>query len=168
MDQLVSKSGKSRWGEKTPAHVFHIDLIDEVFPEAQFIHIIRDARDVVRSLQNVEWSPRRIRWSVGRWTDSVAAGRSAGRRLGTGRYLEVRYEALTREPRKVVEDICSFLCEPFSESMLEFHRPENNSWGITSMGIQNKPLNRYRKLSLTERMVLWMEAGHLMRELGYR
>ena len=64
---FVSKAGKPRWAEKTPAHVFHMDLIHEVFPRAQFIHMIRNGRDVVRSLQNMAFAPREIRWSSRRW-----------------------------------------------------------------------------------------------------
>ena len=167
MGQFVTRAGKRRWGEKTPAHVFHMGLIDEVYPGSQFIHIIRDGRDVVRSLQSVDWSRHDVRRSVRRWTVSVAAGRDAGRRLGPERYTEVRYEELTAGPRGVVEGLCSFLGEPFAESMLEFHRPENNSWGLSLDRIQKGPVNRHRGLSLYERLVVSREATGWLKELGY-
>jgi hypothetical protein len=167
MGGFLARSGKSRWGEKTPAHVFHMRLIDEVYPGSQFIHIIRDGREVVRSLQNVEWSRHDIRWSVSRWTESVAAGRSAGEHLGPTRYLEVRYEELTRDSRGTVERLCSFLGEPFSESMLEHHKPENNSWGLSLEANQRGPVNRYRGLNAYERLVLYWKAAPWLKELGY-
>src|SRR6516162_426651 len=72
---FAAKSGKRRWAEKTPAHIHWIDLIHEVFPGAQFIHMIRNGYDVVKSLQNMNWAPRRIRWSTQTWVASVRAGR---------------------------------------------------------------------------------------------
>ncbi|HKO60953.1 MAG TPA: sulfotransferase, partial [Pyrinomonadaceae bacterium] len=38
--------GKSRWGDKTPAYCLHMRDIERILPEARFIHIIRDGRDV--------------------------------------------------------------------------------------------------------------------------
>ncbi len=63
IERFATEVEKPRWAEKTPAHVFHMDLIHEAFPRAQFIHMIRNGRDVVRSLQNMAFAPRKIRWS---------------------------------------------------------------------------------------------------------
>ena len=166
---MVSQSGKPRWGEKTPSHVFHLDLIDEVFPEAQFIHIVRNGKDVVKSLQNVGWATGGIRWSVRRWVDSVNAGRASGEKLGKGRYVEVRYEELTSKPEMVLPKLCEFLGESFFPQMLEFNRPENNSWGLNAETIRTQPVNKrhYRELTLFERIILKAKAGSLLRELGY-
>src|SRR5258708_2945408 len=38
--EFGSQSGKSRWAEKAPAHVHHMAFIREVFPDAQFVHMI--------------------------------------------------------------------------------------------------------------------------------
>lgn len=168
MGHLVARTGKRRWGEKTPAHVFHISLIDEVYPGSQFVHIIRDGRDVVRSLLNTPWAPGGVHWCACRWRDSVTAGREAGDRLGPARYLELRYEELTSTPRPVLERLCAFLGEPLAESMLEFHKPENNSWGLATRGIQKRPINQYRQLRLHEKLRLQWDAGGLLKQLGYR
>jgi hypothetical protein len=166
--QFASKVGKPRWAEKTPAHVFHMDLIHEVFPRAQFIHMIRNGRDVVRSLQNMTFTPRQIRWSSRRWVDSVKAGRDFGRKLPADQYCEVRYEDLIRQPRSAIEHLCGFLGEPFSPRMLEFHKPENSSWGKQEQPLQDKPINKYRELSFVERAVFSWVASPLLKELNYR
>ena len=118
MTTLTAGSGKPRWGEKTPAHVYQMDLIHEVYPKAQFVHILRNGRDVVRSLQNVEWSPREIRWSVNRWKSSIEAGRSFGSQFPEGLYTEVRFEELTNNPESSARSLCEFLNEPFVPEML--------------------------------------------------
>jgi hypothetical protein len=167
MSRLISASGKPRWAEKTPAHVFCIDLIHEIYPNAQFIHIVRNGRDVVRSLQSMPWAPREIRWSCHRWVASVAAGRDAGRRLPKELYTEVRYEDLTREPESTIRQLCDYLGEPFEPRMLAFHDPANNSWGVASEPIKPRPVNKHRDLSLMERVVFAHMSKATMHELGY-
>lgn len=165
--RFAAACGKSRWAEKTPAHVFHMDLIHEVFPGAQFIHMIRNGRDVVRSLQNMPWAPRQIRWSARRWVDSVRAGRDYGRRLPAGQYTEIRYEELVAEPEQTIRRLCEFLGEPYSERMLAFHEPANNSWNYPFRPLEPGPISTYRPLRLVEGLVFRRYAGILMRELGY-
>jgi hypothetical protein len=53
----AERSGKSRWGDKTPDYVLHISDIAETLPEAHFIHIIRDGRDVGLSLRQCWFAP---------------------------------------------------------------------------------------------------------------
>lgn len=165
--RFAAACGKSRWAEKTPAHVFHVDLIHEVFPDAQFVHMIRNGRDVVRSLQNMSWAPRRIRWSVRRWADSVRAGRAHGARLPPGLYTEVRYEDLVAQPEGTLRRLCDFLGEPYAEQMLAFHDPENNSWHYPFEPLKPGPVNVYKPLGPLERLLFRRYAGGLMRELGY-
>jgi hypothetical protein len=162
-----SKTNKSRWAEKTPAHVHHIRLICELFPDAQFIHMIRSGYEVVRSLQNMPWAPRRIRWSIGTWVDSVHAGREAAQALRPSQYTEVRYEDLTREPEQLLRQLCDFLGEPFAPQMLEFHKAEKNTWKADLKPIQKKPVNTYPDLGFWHRLIFSHRAGPLMRELGY-
>ena len=169
MSRLVQESQKPRWGEKTPAHVFQIELILEIYPKAQFIHIIRNGNDVVKSLQNVTWAPGGIRWSVQRWIDSVTAGREATKKFGQDKCHEVRFEELTANPNTSLRTICSFLGEQFSDTMLDFHRPEKNSWGLGGQEIQKSSINqhKYRELNFVERFLLKKRAGDLLNELGY-
>jgi hypothetical protein len=168
LERFGARSGKARWAEKTPAHVHHVDLIREVFPDVQFVHMIRNGYDVVKSLQNMPWAPRRIRWSTQTWVASVRAGREAGARLPGGCYTEVRYEELIRQPRETLERLCNYLGEPFAPQMLAFHEPQRNSWKASLQPLQNRPVNEYQHLGLLERLQFAWSAGRLMRELGYQ
>lgn len=167
MRRLTFATGKHRWAEKTPAHVFHMQLIHEVYPNVRFIHIIRNGKDVVRSLQRMKWAPRKIKWSCTRWVESVLAGRSAATVLPIESYAEVRYEDLIAEPEREVRNICSFINEQYFPQMLAFHEAANNSWGIQSHPIETKPVNTYPELSLFERWVFTLIGGRLQRELNY-
>jgi Sulfotransferase family len=82
--------------ERTPWHVYHLDLIGAVYPDAAVVHIIRDGRDVARSLLSQEWGPTRMADAAEEWRSAVAAGREHGAHLA--RYLEVHYEVLLADP----------------------------------------------------------------------
>lgn len=167
MQKLTSQSGKPRWAEKTPAHVFHINLIRDLYPEAQFIHILRNGRDVVRSLQSMPWAPRQIRWSCRRWVESVRAARDASHELPASQFFELRYEDLVNDGKQTVQQLCQFLNEPFTDQMLEFDKPQNNSWGIKQQPLSSKPVNQHRQLTFVERAVFSRIASKMLKDLGY-
>ena len=113
--------GKPRWGDKRPAYYAFMDELDHLFPDAQFIHLIRDPRACVESLKRQEWYPDEAAPCLAAWVHAVRSASRSGRKLGPHRYLEVRYEELVSEPEKVSRQICDFLDEPFDEQMC---RPE--------------------------------------------
>lgn len=169
MNKLTGGSDKKRWGEKTPAHVFHTDLILEVFPKAKFVHIIRNGRDVVKSLLNVHWGPKEITWSTSRWRDSVKAGLQAREKWGSEVVYEIRYETLISQTEECVASLCDFLGEVYSEDMLNFHDPKKNIWQRKEKPVSETPINshNYRELSLRERIHFKANASELMNLLGY-
>jgi hypothetical protein len=112
--------GKTRWGDKTPGYVRHIAGLARLLPEAHFVHIIRDGRDVALSWLDVPFGPESISEAATRWRKDVRAGRRAGRRQAADRYIEVRYENLVRRPERVLRRICDFVDLPFDQDMLDY------------------------------------------------
>lgn len=115
--------GKSRYGDKTPEYVCSIGPIAHLLPEARFVHLIRDGRDVARSLATpgIGFGIPDVGHALLFWEQRVAAGRRQGRRLGPGRYREVHYEALLEDPGSTLRDLCEFLDLDYQPSMLSFH-----------------------------------------------
>ncbi|MDP8959746.1 MAG: sulfotransferase, partial [Actinomycetota bacterium] len=145
------------------------------FPEAKFIHVIRDGRDVALSYLWVAWGPRTLWEAARKWRRDVSAGRRHGASLGPERYLEVRYERLVAEPRRVLELVCDFAGLSFDERMLAFHtharlqgRPE---WRGFHASVTKPVTGGLRDWStqMPEQQVLAFEAvaGGLLEELGY-
>jgi hypothetical protein len=119
---FATRHGKRLYGDKTPGYVNHLDLLGGLFPEAKFVHILRDGRDVALAyLDRPEWGPRTVAEAAYYWRTRVQRGHLSGRRLGQERYREVRYEALIDDPEATVSEVCTFLGLGFAPEMLSYH-----------------------------------------------
>lgn len=111
--------GKQRWGDKTPHYVNHVPRLLELFPDAQFVHVIRDGREVAASVYAQGWADS-VSAAAAFWHRTVADGR-AWLWLGPGRYHELRLASLISSPEETLVELCRFLGEPYSPQMLEYH-----------------------------------------------
>lgn len=107
---------KPLWGEKTPAHVFHIDQLRAWFPGCSIIHIVRDPRDMASSLVRMPWSNRSVLSAARTWAQSNAAGRAAS---GSDDYLLVNYEELAASPETALGKICRHIGVAYDPLLLE-------------------------------------------------
>lgn len=164
MRHFACQQGKSRWAEKTPQHVLHISTLAELFPQAQFIHIIRDGRDCAASFHR-RWK-RTPALTIRRWRHAVREGRKQGERLGPRRYLEVHYERLTEDPEQWMRRICAFLDLPFHPEVLKSSWPQSDRRGKEDTIRPNA--DRWRSyFSAREVRRLEAIAGHTLAEMGY-
>jgi hypothetical protein len=116
----AARFAKPRWGDKTPLYCLHLSAIGEMLPEARFIHVIRDGRDVALSLREMWFSPgSSMEIQAEQWQRCITAARRHG--LGSGRYLEVRFEDLVAQTAPVLRAICEFIDLPWSPAMLDYH-----------------------------------------------
>ncbi len=111
--------GKGRWGTKNPKALLHVAELAIVYPDAQFVHVIRDGRDSASSQARVH--DRSVVQGALLWRTGMRTGRRAGSRLGPDRYLEVRLEELLSSPEEQIRRMCAFLGEDFDQSLLHFH-----------------------------------------------
>ena len=114
----AERHGKPRWGDKTPTYVFTMREIEDLLPEARFIHVVRDGRDVVVSLRRVWFGPKDIDEIAEWWASRVVAARRQGEQLHC--YMELRYEDLVQEPAAVLEHVCEFLELDWDPAMLRY------------------------------------------------
>lgn len=144
-----------RLGEKTPRHEKRLARILEVFPDAKIIHIYRDPRDVVASLQREPWMAGQSVQRVARHVrGTLARQRAAARQLGPDRYAVIRYESLVAQPERELRRLCAFLGETFCEEMLRFHEraepgylPSEAAWKhLTMAPLDPSRHGRYRTL----------------------
>jgi hypothetical protein len=114
--------GKTRYGDKTPGHAADMEVLARVLPEAHFIHIIRDGRDVALSLSEVSWGPADITLAAEKWVSELRRARKRAHGLARGTYMELRYEDLVAEPEPVLRKVARFVDLPWDEAMLAYHR----------------------------------------------
>jgi hypothetical protein len=115
----AASRGKRSWGDKTPDYIDHLPLLERLFPNARFVHLVRDGRDVALSTLDLARLHTHAA-SVGYlWSRQVREARKVGRELGPERYLEVRYEEFVDDPAPVLRRLCAFLSLPFDEAMLQ-------------------------------------------------
>ena len=112
--------GKPLYANKTPIHVLRMPALLELFPDARFIHVIRDGRNVGLSFLDSAFGPESIVGCALRWRRYVSRGITSGPRLGDGRYLEIRYEDLVRDPATTARTVCGFIDVPFDDRMLKY------------------------------------------------
>jgi len=128
---MAMHAGKPRYGNKTPKHVLSMPVIATLFPEAVFIHVIRDGRDVALSFLEKDFGPNTITQAAQEWKRLVTRGRRDGRRLGSRRYREIRYEELIADPERVLRSVCDISQLAFDATMLEYYvRAEEVRSGI--------------------------------------
>lgn len=118
MEAHAAKEAKRRVGEKTCDHLFVVDEILREFPEAKVICIIRDGRDVVRSI-SAAWGMRMWSALCRQWIDFARRARALQRRLPPDRFTMVRYTDLMREPEREMRRLCAFIGEEFEPAQIE-------------------------------------------------
>lgn len=174
--QKAAQQGAERWGDKTPSYVLYIPILNEIFPTAQFVHLIRDGRDCALSAQK-KWGDKRwymdSYYLLKNWIRHVERGRQAGRKLEPGRYLEVKYETLVQKPEPTIRRICDFLGEEFVPGMLDHTRlardeirPGGHIEVLAPISVSS--VQRWKtQMSLFDRKLADRIAGPTLASLGY-
>ena len=115
----AERRGKQRWGDKTPYYSFVMRVIQRHLPEASFVHIVRDGRDVALSMVPLGFGPNSYAEAAELWSRTLESTRLQAPDLRS--YVEVGYEELVRDPAAVLEGLCEFLELDWEPSMLDYH-----------------------------------------------
>jgi hypothetical protein len=114
--------GKPRWGDKTPAYLTKMPRIQRAIPEATFVHVLRDGRDVALSWANVSWGVHDPAEAARQWVRRITGARRRVGRLRPGSYLELRYEDLVSDPDGALRRVAEHIELPWDAAMLDYHR----------------------------------------------
>lgn len=172
--------------EQTPEDAYVLDAIALAYPDARFVHVVRDGRDVVCSLLERGWlserrdgaddaglayGPHARFWvEPGREQEFRAASdarRAAwawrryvttalGGLAGRPNALEIRYERLAADPKGVARELAAFLDAPAGPL------------AATLGAVHARSVGRYREQLTPDQLAdVEDEAGELLRDLGY-
>ncbi|HWN05670.1 MAG TPA: sulfotransferase [Steroidobacteraceae bacterium] len=181
----MQKAGKARWAEKTPRNIGRVADIFRCFPEARFVHVLRDGRDVACSLRThprhrvIEGKlvPTGIRRPIAgcarRWVRDIEGSR---RWWGDPRFMTVRYEDLVLDPRPALGHLMTFIGEAWDEAMLAHSSADSPFRDATRFAqnpealgaVSTAALGRWqRDLDERDKRIFRRIAGPLLVELGY-
>lgn len=178
-EAYAAEHGKLRWGDKTPLYMQHLGLLERLFPDARFVHLVRDGRDAALSFLSMPsgvvtegWGhPRDVRGFACQWATEVRAARRLGERIGPERYLELRYEALVADPAAELERICAFAGLDYTEAMLDYVGQTDSARKPHQQRLNEPPRPGARdwraQMSDDARAAFESVAGDLLAELGY-
>lgn len=180
MGEIAAKQSARRWTVYDPDNVLHVARIKADLPNALFVHIIRDGRDVALSLKKMggfrpfPWSrqPRGLLETALYWRWMVLAGRSHGRRIPE-HYTEVHYEDLVTQPRPTLAKLGQFLdhdldYERIQNASLGSLRESNSSFLDEDPASNKHSINRWKeRLSSKEISDLEALIGSCLQECGY-
>jgi hypothetical protein len=118
-EAYAAREGKSRWGEKTPNYVGKMQQIQRALPEARFVHVIRDGRDVALSVLDRTVRDLTAADVAKRWKRKIQKARDAAPKLRN--YTEVRYEDLILDTEPSLRRICEFIELEWDDAVLDYH-----------------------------------------------
>lgn len=119
LSAFVAKKGKRRAAEKSCHHLFHVEKLLSLYPDAKFICILRDGRDVVQSIRNVPWGRNKPVAGLCRaWNSFAKEMLRCQRRLSPRNFAVVRFADLMLRPEFTLRAVCEFLGEAFEPGML--------------------------------------------------
>jgi Sulfotransferase family len=173
----ADRRGKPRFGDKTPAYMQRLDVLERAFPGAHYVHLVRDGRDAglsfieMRRRPRFNWSrPRGLAAFAAQWRREVEGARRFGRERAAGRYHELRYEDLLADPELTLRQVCGFLGLEFDPEMLRYHRSQGARALPDHPRLMQPPTSGRRwqeQMAPDDAECFEAIAGELMAELGY-
>ena len=178
LETWAAHHGKRRWGEKTPGNLFYADILVEMFPDAKFIHVVRDPRAGVSSMMNTTFFPKDIIFNALSRHKFMTKGRAIlEKSVPEKQRMLLKYEDLVLEPEATVKRLCTFIDEPFETSMLDFYQDSSRYMKKDAASSFNKAATRpisaemldkwKKKLTLSEIAQIQTLCEKEMNEFGY-
>jgi hypothetical protein len=119
--------GKSRWGEKTPWHVWHVEQMARMWPHAVFVGVVRHPGGTVGSL-TTSWKSFTVPRAIRLWQRTNLELVRQATLLGD-RFVLLRYEDVLQSPEGTLRELLDWLGEPWSARVLAHHEVQQERGG---------------------------------------
>jgi protein-tyrosine sulfotransferase len=173
---------KDRWAEKTPENIVQLPFLIELFPEAKFVHIIRDARDVAVSTINKPWKTlsqtkmkNTFKNALTRWKLWINNFEEYEKSLKFDHY-EIRFEDLILDYKDTITSLFAFLEEEPYDEVLHFANGHFDQPAVLAEGekslktthLERKSVFRWKtSMNLYQRIIARCVCDKKLIELGY-
>ena len=184
----AGKLDLSYLGDKNNFHVSHIDALSNLYPDALFIHIVRDGRDVATSYMSMEKIetqsqyrpnlPSDIEKIALDWKTNLDRVRSSFSVLSDHKTFEIRYEDLVGDTKNSLSRLCRFLGLEYEPGMLSFYE-ENQSNALepeefmswkhrTFSAVDTQAIGKYKNLAESDIQRFEAIAGDILKAYDYQ
>jgi hypothetical protein len=174
--EYARAKGKPYWANIDIATLDNMDLVNDWLPDARYVHIVRDGRDVALSHQTMPYGSGNIADCAHAWVARIGVNAKMGRILGPQRYCALRFEDLVGDSENTLRRVCAFLDVPFDAAMLRYADmvdekiPEDRRWLWPSLNQppQASKVGLWRHaMSRSRRIVFEDIAGRMLRDWDY-
>lgn len=139
----------------------HFDRIPDFFPNARYVHLLRDPRDVAKSSIGMGWAGN-VYYGVNHWIASERDFERLAARVPAGRIHRMRNEELVRQPARELTRLCAFLGVSYDPAMLDY--PSHTTYGAPDPTLVEQ---WRRELSHRELGLLEGKLGSMLTDRGY-
>jgi Sulfotransferase family len=181
MDSVARSQQAPRWAVYDADSVLRVERIKRDLPNALFVHIIRDGRDIALSLKKMggftplPWDRSQTESLVATslyWEWMVRKGRADGRKFPAD-YIEIRYEDLTTNPRETLGTLGGFIDHDLDYDRIQragLGRLSETNSSFREEGTREKlnPLGRWKeRLAHADVAAIEATVGECLEENGY-
>ena len=172
-DLIKQRDRKQRFLEKTPFHVLYLKFLSKHFPNAKFVHMIRDGRDCYLSSRRLAtYHHKPLYKEAILWRDSIKARQSLRENR---QIIDIKYEEFTHKPLEITQKIMNFLGEDFLEEQVKPNSYSKTKMFASESGherlkqpIKPSSIGQWRKKMTGEEINLFQRiAGSQLKELNY-
>lgn len=162
--QLAKHTRMERWGDKSPEYVFNLPILKELFPDARFVHIVRDGRDVaLSSYRHGTMGVQNAYMAAKQWRDSLLKVKEFEKTLESDQFLEFRYEDFLNNPVEIFSRLIAFLQIDDADCSLLNFISEN-----IGNDVKKGNYNKWKKqFSRSQRMLYEETATDMLQAYGY-
>lgn len=149
-------------GERLTINIHrNFDRIPSIFPDARYVHLLRDPRDAAKSAITMGWAGN-VFHGVDHWINSERSFEKLAALTPQARIFQMKNEDLIREPRLELTRLCAFLGVGYDETMLGY--PSRSTYGSPDPRLVEQWRN---ELGRREIALIEGKTGRMLTDRGY-
>ncbi len=175
-DLFAEANGAKTWCCKSLGNIAYVPEIEAYYPDAKYIYLYRDGRDVAVSFHKAVVGEKHYYHIAKEWTETQELALDVRKNIGDQRVFSLSYEALTEDAENTARAMCKFLGYAYTPSMLDFHKSDeakraaasSSLWGNVSNPLIKKNTKKFLKdASEGDMRIFESVSGHVLDALGY-
>jgi len=175
-DVMAEANGAKTWCCKSLANISYLPEIEAYFPQAKYIYLYRDGRDVAVSFSKAVVGEKHFYHVAKEWSEAQQLALNFRKKVPADRFFNLSYEELTAYPEKTARALCTFLRVDYKASMLEFYKSgeakraasASNLWeNVANPVMKNNTRKFLKEARESDIQIFESVAGDSMDSLGY-